>query len=241
MTTDVYSRFIFIEFEDLKKIKFDRLEQVCDKVFVFVSKEEQAIPFILVQRLQRLGESVQWIPFDKSAERSFCYFFGFYVGMVHQQVENDIEFAIISEDKSLETIINFMNDQGRSAIRVTHQKDNNAHVSDLNGINWSIHKEQPINQDSPLTNDEETAKNQQVPNASTVPSQNYQLSDRIARETIKRLVMSGNRPAAVEALKSYILLQYNSTEVNKNIDLIIQRLEKTKEIEVRNKEVVYNF
>jgi len=53
--------------------------------------------------------------------------------------------------------------------------------------------------------------------------------------------MSGNRPAAIDALKSYILLQYNNADVNRNIDLIIRKLEKTKEIEVKDKEVLYNF
>ena len=79
------------------------------------------------------------------------------------------------------------------------------------------------------------------PKPSAVSPQSQQLSERIARETIKRLVMSGNRPAAIDALKSYILLQYNNVDVNRNIDLIIRKLEKTKEIEVKNKEVVYNF
>ncbi len=45
MNSEPYDRFIFIGFEDLKKIKFDKLEQVCDKVFVFVNKKEKAIPF----------------------------------------------------------------------------------------------------------------------------------------------------------------------------------------------------
>ncbi len=72
-------------------------------------------------------------------------------------------------------------------------------------------------------------------------SMNQQLSERIARETIKRLLMSGNRPAVIDSLKSYILLQYNNPEVNRNIDSIIGKLEKSKEIEIKDKEVVYNF
>ena len=47
------------------------------------------------------------------------------------------------------------------------------------------------------------------------------LPEKVARETIKRLVLSGNRPEALESLKSYILLQYNSQEVNQQIDYIL--------------------
>jgi len=56
LESDQYSRIIFISIIDLQKIKFDKLEQVCDKVYVFVDKEEKSIPFYLVKQLQHLGE-----------------------------------------------------------------------------------------------------------------------------------------------------------------------------------------
>ncbi len=247
MSNEDYSRFLFIGFEDLKKIKFDKLQQVCDKVFVFVNKAEKAIPFLLVQRLQKLGESVQWIPVSGETAENTCNFLSFHLGLIHEQVEEDIEFAIISEDASFDSIIEHLNDLGRSAIRVTGNKERSEHASDLNNINWSKKEEEVIKEaleeeeaipQRDKTNGERLTEK---PTPSAVSPQSQQLSERIARETIKRLVMSGNRPAAIDALKSYILLQYNNADVNRNIDLIIRKLEKTKEIEVQDKEVVYNF
>lgn len=255
MNSEDYSRFIFIGFDDLKKIKFDKLEQVCDKVFVFVNKEEKAIPFVLVQQLQKLGESVQWVPIAGEASKTTCHFLSFHLGLAHEQSDEDIEFAIISEDAAFDSIIAYLNELGRNAVRVTGNKEKNEHTSDLNNINWSKKEEdlteEVIEKEIPILENSEVAVHKmektngvhtiEKPKPAAVSSQNQQLSERIARETIKRLVMSGNRPAAIDALKSYILLQYNNADVNRNIDLIIKKLEKTKEIEVREKEVLYNF
>ncbi len=243
MSNEDYSRFLFIGFEDLKKIKFDKLQQVCDKVFVFVNKTEKAIPFLLVQRLQKLGESVQWIPVSGENTETTCHFLSFHLGLMHEQAEEDIEFAIISEDATFDNIIEHLNDIGRSAVRVTGSKEKSEHTSDLNNINWSKKEEEVAAEEEVVPQHDKTNGERLIekPKPSAVSPQSQQLSERIARETIKRLVMSGNRPAAIDALKSYILLQYNNADVNRNIDLIIRKLEKTKEIEVKDKEVVYNF
>ena len=247
MVSEAYSRFLFIGFEDLKKIKFEKLEQVCDKVFVFVNKEEKAIPFSLVQQLQKLGETVQWMPVFGNEQAGFCHFLSFQLGQLHTEVEEDIEFAIISENADIDGLIAYLNEIGRSAVRVTSKKESTQHTSDLQGINWSKKPEQIAESEpEPVAATHHPEKSngvgiQEQPNPSTVSPQNQQLSERIARETLNRLIMSGNRPAAIDALKSYILLQYNNADVNKNIDLIIRKLERTKEIEVKDKEVVYKF
>lgn len=265
MNNEDCSRIIFIGFDDLRKIKFDKLEQVCDKVFVFVNKEEKAIPFVLVQQLQKLGESVQWIPVTGSNENNSCHFLSFHLGVAHEQMDEDVEFALISEDPEFDGIIMHLNELGRNAVRVTGNREKSEHSSDLNNINWSKkeaeataneQEEEEKEEELPLIKETVVIKEEvplvkigktngerfvEKPKPSAVSPQSQQLSERIARETIKRLVMSGNRPAAIDALKSYILLQYNNVDVNRNIDLIIRKLEKTKEIEVKNKEVLYNF
>ena len=252
MNNEDFSRIIFIGFDDLKKIKFDKLEQVCDKVFVFVNRKEKAIPFVLVQQLQKLGESVQWIPVTGSNENNSCHFLSFHLGVAHEQMEEDVEFALISEDSGFDGIIMHLNELGRNAVRVTRNKEKSEHTSDLDNINWSRKAEEKdivektATKISAKTVVHEVGKTNgerfvNKPKSSAVSSQSQQLSEQIAKETIKRLVMSGNRPAAIDALKSYILLQYNNVDVNRNIDLIIRKLEKTKEIEVKDKEVVYNF
>lgn len=262
MESEHYSRIIFIHVNDLQKIRFNKLEQVCDKVYVFVDKNEKTIPLYLVQQLQHLGESVKWVAVNGSSEAVMANYISFYMGRLHDQLEKDIEFAIISESTQLDNLIQFINDRGRGCIRVTRNKEKSAAPSDLNGITWSTPKEETVKKEkvikepvkaiirevvvpAPLSkteavvqkvvNGQVTAKQQLTQNS------NIPLSYRVAKETIKRLVLSGNRPAALNSLKSYILLQYNSDAVQQQIDTIIKEMEKSKEILVQEEEVIYNF
>jgi len=266
LESDQYSRIIFISIIDLQKIKFDKLEQVCDKVYVFVDKDEKSIPFYLVKQLQHLGENVRWVGVDGKTPEAVASHISFYLGRLDEQIQKDIEFAIISEDTKLDNLIQYINEEGRSCIRVTRSKQKTTSTGDLNGISWSTKKEElPKEQVKGTTNEPPRVKTPEreaikkavhkeiMPSANTATAvatkpnngsgdqKKVLLSDKIAKETIKRLVLSGNRPAALESLKSYILLQYNTVEVNQQINVIIQKMEQNKEIAVKEGAVVYNF
>ncbi len=269
MESDQYSRIIFINIEDLQKISLNKLEQVCDGAYVFVDKEAKVVPFKLVQQLQHLGESVKWVATNGKTPETVANYISFFMGRLHEQLEKEVEFAIISESKAMDHLIQYINEKGRSCIRVTNKKEEQRVISDSEEFNWSIDKEkaeQPIVQEvapPPKKVVEPSPKKTTVvaiepispvptPIVNAKPSNgkiqstngNVKISpipEKVARETIKRLVLSGNRPEALESLKSYILLQYNSQEVTKQIDSIIDKMEKTNDIKVQNEAVVYNF
>jgi len=177
MSNEDYSRFIFIGFEDLKKIKFDKLEQVCDKVFVFINKDEKAIPFSLVQRLQKLGDSVQWVPVIGETDEATCQFLNFHLGLMHEQLEEDIEFAVVSEDASFDNIIGHLNELGRNAVRVTGNKEQSEHTSDLNNMDWSKKEEEPAEAVEVIPQQDKTNRERLVekPKPSAVSPQSQQL------------------------------------------------------------------
>ena len=273
MEADQYSRIIFISIVDLQKIRFSKLEQVCDRVYVFVDKDAKVVPFHLVQQLQHLGESVKWVAVNGKTPEVMSNYITFFMGQLHEQMDKEVEFAIISESASMDHLIQYINEKGRSCIRVTKNKEKEVSTGDINGISWSTPKKEtappvskPTKEPTPIPLvKEEKEKTVAVParaiangNGSTIASNGTTttrvvskekvvdkttsaLPDKVARETIKRLVLSGNRPEALESLKSYILLQYNSQEVNQQIDSIIDKMEKTNDIKVQNEEVVYNF
>ena len=254
MEVDQYSRIIFISIVDLQKIRFSKLEQVCDRVYVFVDRQAKVVPFFLVQQLQHLGESVKWVAVDGSTQGAVANHISFYLGKLHEQMDMDVEFAIISEDTILDSLIQYINEEGRGCIRVTRGKEKEEATGDLNGISWSTSKEEPVNgtaqkapKETPATVVRESVIRREptpkpvVKKETNASNGKSPLPDRVAKETIKRLVLSGNRPAALDSLKSYILLQYNTEEVNREIDTIIQKMEKNEEIKVKNEEVVYNF
>ena len=54
-------RYVFISYEDLKDIKFKKLEKVCDKIYILINEGIENLPFKLVQRTQKLGKNAKWI------------------------------------------------------------------------------------------------------------------------------------------------------------------------------------
>jgi len=257
MESEQYSRIIFIHINDLQKIRFNKLEQVCDKVYVFVSKDEKTIPLYLVQQLQHLGESVKWVAVNGKTDVIVANYISFYMGRLHDEVDTDIEFAIISENSQLDYLIQYINEKGRGCIRVTRNKEKSTNAGDLNGITWSNKQEEKVTKEPaptpiPITKSETPIiKKETIVRKATnghaseqsplTQNSNIPLSHRVAQETIKRLLLSGNRPAALDSLKNYILLQYNSDAVKQQINTIIEEMEKSKEINVENEEVIYNF
>lgn len=274
MESDQYSRIIFINMDDLQKISLNKLEQVCDGAYVFVDREAKVVPFNLVQELQHLGDSVKWVAIDGKTPDSVANYISFFMGGLHEQLEKEVEFAIISENEAMDNLIQYLNEKGRSCIRVTNKREQEQTKNDQEELNWSENKiikdklvvNELVVNEVPLIKKRvvvepipekvervvEPVVLTQIPVINSKPSNGKikttngngkvsVLPEKVARETIKRLVLSGNRPEALESLKSYILLQYNSQEVTQQIDTIIDKMEKTKDIKVQNEAVVYNF
>ena len=272
MESDQYSRIIFISIDDLQKISLNKLEQVCDAAYVFVDKEAKVVPINLVQQLQHLGESLKWVATNGKTPDAVANYISFFMGRLHEQLGKEVEFAIISESLAMDHLIHYINEKGRSCIRVINKKEELPTTSDLKEVNWSTNKaitdkniikenngvlKKVAPEPSPKKMDRmlEPTASTSIPvmqvmdakpsNGKIKPANGNNkanlLPEKVARETIKRLVLSGNRPEALESLKSYILLQYNSQEVNQQIDSIIGKMEKTNDIKVQNEAVIYNF
>lgn len=222
-------RYIFVDYESLKKIKFKKLEKVCDKVFIFIDGSEELIPFPLVRQMQRMGNSVKWVVIDNLNQSSSNYHISFLMGKLHEKVNYDIEFAVLSNDPEFDHLINFINSEGRSCVRVKRKdvKPNDYGVSSVAETNESI--ESSINSDF-------------HPQPSSIEREiDDTFIEETAKETISRLIRSGNRPAEIATLKNYILLHNQDLNMHGNLDKIIRKMEEKREIVVQGQEVVYNF
>ncbi len=221
-------RYIFVDYESLKRIKFRKLEKVCDKVFVFIDSNENYIPFSLVRQMQRMGNALKWVTVDHLNQSGASYHITFLMGKLHEKVNYDIEFAILSNDSTYDNLISFINSEGRSCVRVKRKEGKTGDeslMSDMRTehISSSIHSDfqpQPFSVDHHFPDD---------------------LIEKTATDTISRLVRSGNRPAEISTLKNYILLHNQEQNIQSNLELIIRRMEDKKEIAIRGHEVLYNF
>lgn len=227
-------RYVFIDFEDLKKVKFKKLEKVCDKLFILITTEERYIPFELVQQMQKIGKGVKWILVDDQIEKNVNYHICFLMGRLHQKVNSDIEFAILSNDKAFDPIVNFINNCGRSCLRVKRKKNKQ--------------EREKVEVTTPATYVDSEGNIEEPEFLNDQPAHHIiegrfddQLIKETAQETVNRLVRSGNRPSDVLMLKNYILLHNQELTTNGGIDKIIKQLEVSNEIEIKEGEVIYNF
>lgn len=237
-------RYIFIDFDNLKKIKFKKLEKVCDKVFVFIDSGTKSIPLKLVVQMQRLGKGIKWIPITKPHRGNMNYHIAFVMGQLDKKLDSEIEFAILSQDKSLDSLINYINEKGRNCIRVKREKTKmeEAVLGEEAPIGMTPGEVLAQIENNNFSQEEELLVSNSTSDTDVLEQVfNNSLIDRTARQTIKRLVRSGNRPVEINMLKEYILLNNQEMTEDGNIDKIINRLENTKEIQISDNEVIYNF
>lgn len=247
-------RYVFISYEDLKDIKFKKLEKVCDRIYILINEGIENLPFKLVTRLQKLGKNAKWIQISEK-EDALGLSMAFLLGQMHEKLGKDIEFAILSNDKQYDSIIHYLNNIGRECIRVKNKKKNIADFS--NGE--SVSPVEPIadyEEDTIELNIQENLEKNETPEikpnytlgntaldilSNTNGNEAAQGVKLAANETIKRLIRSGNRPSELSLLKSYISLHNQSESIDENIEEIIDHLASTNEIEIREDEVIYNF
>lgn len=245
-------RYVFIDFENLKSIKFKKLEKVCDRVFVFIDVDEKYIPFHLVQQMQKLGKGVKWVVVESHLEYDMNYHISFMMGQLHQKVSSDIEFAILSNDELFDPLVDFINSNNRSCIRVkrremrSERERSTAPKEEIVESPVSVNVEtNGVARDATITAFD---KGTEVQGSLTLLNETdveveagESIIEKTAEETIRRLIRSGNRPAEISMLKSYILLHNQDIAVHSSIDEILQHMQETKDIRIEEEEVIYNF
>ena len=130
-------RYVFIDYETLKKIKFSKLEKVCNKVFIFINNKEESIPANIVIQAQRLGKRIKWLSTEVSEGNGFMLHISFLMGALHQKENKTIQFAIISDDTDYDSLVDFINDTGRNCLRVKTEREEMDEMDDdelLEGI-----------------------------------------------------------------------------------------------------------
>jgi len=236
-------RFIFVDFNNLKEVKFKKLDKICDKVFIFINADEQNIPFDLVLHLQKMGKSVKWILVKPSEHGELNYVISFMMGRLHQKIDELIEFAVLSNDPSFDSVVSFINSSGRSCLRVKRDKlpKEKRKIQHQPAPAQEIFEEK-IEQVQEQRNVEYNNIAEGQPKAGYIAQEEEEAIERSAENTINRLIRSGNRPSDVGMLKDYIITNNHGLIFNNNaVDKVIKRLETSQEIEVSDEEVVYHF
>lgn len=245
-------RFVFTEFKTLQHTSFEKLEKVCDKLFVLIRPEEQQIPFPLVLAMQRMGKNAKWIMAKSTDTDSLEFHLSFLLGKLDEKLDEEIEFAILSSSTNLDPVIDFINQSGRNCLRVTvEETEAEYETEEMDSEGYIINEETEFETETDLQIDLSEPMNKtneesiQTTNVSTRTSSNVINKQDIeikALETVQRLQYTGNRPAEVILLRDYIALFHQGIEDDDGqADQIINKLVEDKQIEVRKGIIKYNF
>lgn len=254
MTTHT-RRYVFLDFDTLINIKFKKLEKVCDKIFVFVGFEITDVPFTLVRDMQRMGNAIKWVEVGATLTHDLNYHICFLMGKLHEKISGDVEFAILSNDTAFDPLVNFINSTGRSCVRIKNtiekstppppQKTDTttplsmSSISDKNGSEVKQVSQSALDALNTRLFGEHISETDDEDKVQA--NGEHTLIEETARETVRRLVRSGNRPQNVTMLRNYILLHNQELSLHGDVDKIISRLKDSNDIELNNGAVQYNF
>jgi len=115
-------RYVFTNFENLKKVKFKKLEKIADKLFIIIGSKEESIPSQLVFQMQKLGKNVKWVKVENIRGGDLNYCIAFLMGKLHQKINLDVEFGVLSNKRSFDSLINFINKSGRYCLRIKRKR-----------------------------------------------------------------------------------------------------------------------
>jgi len=240
-------RYIFTDFDNIQKVKFKKLERVCDKIFILINSDDDLIPFALVRNLQKLGKAVKWIAVENNTNLTLNYHICYLIGKMHGKINKNIEFAILSNENVFDPMIAYINANDRKCQRVKIDET----VRRKKYISRKItppptstpiimEKEQPIVRPRVDTIGERAEVEQKPQLVPIVQTSNYQIAH---QQTKDRLKLVATRPYNLESLRDYIHI--NNQELVEggtlSVEEVIEMMEKNDEIEIRNGLVAYNF
>jgi len=282
-------RFVFVQYEDLLQIRFKKLEKVTDKLYVFISDTIQQMPVWLVKQVQEMGRDLEWIDVGDASREMTNTLMAFTIGTLHEKVDLGVEFAILSDDDSIDGLVEHIGKSERNCVRVkqgatternrtssvltqeakvaeftssqderrqdeqdllvSDEIEEDLEVEDLDLDEASIAKPRGFDDFSAFKQADSPVSVKQESNFNLRPRLHKQLAvdesevnvAALADNVVRRLIRSGNRPADVSMLRSYILLHSEEASAMEYVQEMIEHMARTGEIVIDNGDVQYNF
>lgn len=233
-------RFIFLAYPDLGAIPFKKLDKICERLYIFIDTTVESLPFAQVRRMQKYGDQIRWIVGANDSDTAMLGPIAFQMGKLHEKVHVTTEFVVLSEHTGFDSFLMLIRKSGRSAFRLRRSDWNLLRQDAADAPRISTAPETPPFDPETLPAslvlpEEEGAAN------SPRESWDEKEIEQTVRQTFQRLIESGNRPAEVETLKSFILIHHPELIEYERIDRIIENLVTTMDIEIHEGEVVYKF
>jgi len=228
-------RYIFTDFDSIMQVKSKKLEKVCNKIFILINTKDEWVPFSLVRNLQKLGKSVKWIPVENNKNLTLNYHICYLIGKMHNKLNRDIEFAILSDDDAFDPMISYINSNKRVCLRV---KTGNSKKSVTRKV-VERHIPKKVN----VLKQESGERAVKEPERALVYFNQPQESEVAYQQTKNRLQLVSTRPYNLTSLRDYIHIN-NQELVERGklkVEEVIEKMESNDEIQIKNGVVEYLF
>lgn len=236
-------RYIFTDFDNIQKVKFKKLERVCDKIFILINSVDDLIPFTLVRNLQKLGKAVKWIPVENNTNLTLNYHICYLIGKMHGKINKNIEFAILSDENVFDPMIAYINANDRKCQRVKIDKNVRRKKYIPRKITPIPTPTPPVEEKSEIINSPLGERAVTERKLQMVPLEQASNSQLAHQQTKDRLKLVATRPYNLASLRDYIHI--NNQELVEggtlSVEEVIEIMEDNDEIEIRNGLVGYNF
>lgn len=235
--TDSTEAFIFVDFENLPRIKIERLDPHKHELFIFVGHKQNRIHFDLVQEAQQFGEHLHWIKIKSVSKNNLDFHLCFVMGELHQQVPASIKFYVLSKDKGFDPVLRFVRNKGRKCRRLESMKSL-----------YRAKTKKPKEKNSPKPKENANNKGKADLKVSKNPK-NSPLKDKpkvsqSATEVLQRLrdMRPVKRPRRLRTLRNFVEhLQQQGVCPEGNSEELLQQVTASKYLKVEGQKVGYAF
>jgi len=111
-----YNEYLYIDFENVQDVNVKFIKETT-KVKIIVGQDQKNIPFDLVAKTQKFGDSVEWIRVEGKGKNALDFFIAFYLGKA-SATEKDKKFTIYSKDTGYDPLIEHLRSKKIDAKRI---------------------------------------------------------------------------------------------------------------------------
>ena len=108
--------YIYVDYENVQDIKVEFIKNT-SKVIILIGNEQIKIPIDLVQKLQPMGNLVEWIRVNGKGRNALDFYISFFLGRDVTKDKNK-HFVIYSKDTGYDPLITYLKNDGIKIRRI---------------------------------------------------------------------------------------------------------------------------
>ena len=113
-----FEKIIFVDFENVHRIRLESIRKDDTLVLLFVGRDQTKIPFDLVRSAQQFGDRLRWVKIEGGGKNNLDFHITYEMGAYDQNIEKKIQFIILSKDTGYDSLIRYINKNGRICRRI---------------------------------------------------------------------------------------------------------------------------